>query len=174
MGRSQAEAVMPVSIGSLQNGAEVNLFCLGHIDGPRWLDGRTHNGSVGLAPGRGGPFTGTRWRVERPNPGDRTLITLFCLGHLDGPRWLDGRTHDGSVGLAPDTGGPFVGTRWRIGNPDGEQDASIVNILCVAGSPDGLRWLDGRTHDGSVGLAPDRGNPFTGTRWQLSLADAID
>ena len=42
----------------------VNLRCLGSIEGPRWFDGRTQNGSVGLAPNTDAPFTETKWRVR--------------------------------------------------------------------------------------------------------------
>ncbi|MCC5642551.1 hypothetical protein LC607_06210 [Nostoc sp. CHAB 5824] len=37
-----------------------------------------------------------------------------CLGNIPGPKFLDGRTADGTVGLAPDTGENFSGTRWRL------------------------------------------------------------
>jgi hypothetical protein len=43
----------------------VSLRCLGNIPGPRYLDGRTANGTVGLAPNMSPEFTGTRWRVLR-------------------------------------------------------------------------------------------------------------
>src|SRR5688500_3664806 len=59
---------------SLRNGDEIVLFCLGHLNGPRWLDGRTHDGTVGLAPRTTAPFTGTRWRVVRPDQRDRNLF----------------------------------------------------------------------------------------------------
>ncbi|WP_414582282.1 hypothetical protein [Scytonema sp. PCC 10023] len=36
----------------------------GNINGPRWLDGRTADGTVGLAPTKDEPFTGTKWRVN--------------------------------------------------------------------------------------------------------------
>jgi hypothetical protein len=42
---------------------------------------------------------------------------LECLGHLEGPRFLDGRTHDGTVALAPHTNKPFTGTLWKVGVP---------------------------------------------------------
>jgi hypothetical protein len=48
-----------VNIGDI-----VALECLGDIPGNRFLDGRTANGTVGLAPNRNiPPFSGTRWRV---------------------------------------------------------------------------------------------------------------
>jgi hypothetical protein len=39
---------------------------------------------------------------------------LKCLGDIDGPRWLDGRTADGTVGVAPTTEPPFTGTKWEV------------------------------------------------------------
>src|SRR5687768_9819156 len=87
----------------------VVLASLGHVQGPRNLDGRTGDGSVGLAPHTGAPFSGTRWR--RRTQGD--VWTLECLGDVPGPRFLDGRTDEGTVGLAPNVKAPFTGTRWR-------------------------------------------------------------
>jgi hypothetical protein len=46
------------------------LRTLGAIDGPRWLDGRTQNETVGLAPTTGGVITGSRWRIHRYLPAD--------------------------------------------------------------------------------------------------------
>jgi hypothetical protein len=42
------------------------------------------------------------------------LWTFECLGDLPGNRFLDGRTRDGTVGLAPSTDPPFSGTRWAF------------------------------------------------------------
>ena len=44
------------------------------------------------------------------------VVYLNCLGTGggDGPRFLDGRPPDGTVGLAPATTGGFTGTRWLI------------------------------------------------------------
>ncbi len=92
----------------------VSLKCQGHLDGPRWLDGRTQDGTVGLAPHTGGGFTGTRWRVRTLGSGDPDVVALECLGDIPGNRWLDGRTQDATVGLAPHTGNSYSGTVWRI------------------------------------------------------------
>jgi hypothetical protein len=46
-----------------QDGA-VTFECLGVTAGSRFLDGRTASASVGLAPGTGPAFTGTRWRTR--------------------------------------------------------------------------------------------------------------
>lgn len=55
----------PVSATSLRSGNYVSLRCLGDIPGrARYLDGRTANETVGLAPTTEPPFTGTRWEVR--------------------------------------------------------------------------------------------------------------
>jgi hypothetical protein len=171
----RAPTLAAITLPNLRDRAEINLFCQGHLDGPRWLDGRTHEGSVGLAPRTSAPYTGTRWRVRRPDP-NRNDFWLYCLGNLQGSRWLDGRTHDGSVGLAPNTDPPYTGTLWSFYNPPDEADLSIV-YLYGRGQVEGPRWLDGRTHNGTVGLAPGDEQPdppFTGARWQLVTAGGID
>src|SRR5262249_28407853 len=99
------------------NGA-VAFECRGDVNGSRWLDGRTADGTVGLAPNTNPPFSGTRWQII-PVPGAppsaiKKIVTLKCLGTIEGPRWLDGRTGNGSVGLAKTTEPPFTGTKWEI------------------------------------------------------------
>lgn len=93
----------------------VALKCLGLLEGPaRWLDGRTHEGKVGLAPNTRRPYTGTTWQVIPADENVPTFVWLKCLGHVDGPRYLDGRTHDGTVWLAPGTNAPYTGTKWEV------------------------------------------------------------
>ena len=69
-------------------------FLFEDIPGPRYLDGRTANGTVGLAPNLSPKFPGTKWRVVRAGEG---VVALKCLGDIEGSRWLDGRTADGTV-----------------------------------------------------------------------------
>jgi hypothetical protein len=139
----------------------VTLECMGNIPGSRWLDGRTGNGTVGLAPRKVG-FTGTRWQIFEIDSG---VYALKCLGHIKGPRWLDGRTGDGTVGLAPSTDKQFSGTRWQIF----EISSNVLAFKCL-GDIEGSRWLDGRTGNGTVGLAPNTPTPdggFSGATWRL-------
>jgi len=150
----------------LRAGRHVSLRCLGSIPGPRYLDGRTANGTVGLAPNMSPEFTGTRWRVVRVGDG---VVELKCLGDIEGPRWLDGRTADGTVGLAPNTNRPFSGTRWQVIQV-GYNNPNIVVLKCL-GDIEGPRWLDGRTADGTVGVAPTTEPPFTGTKWEVIPID---
>ncbi|MBO3459871.1 hypothetical protein G7B40_030295 [Aetokthonos hydrillicola Thurmond2011] len=49
------------------------------------------------------------------------VVTLKCLGDVEGPRFLDGRTREGSVGLAPGTDGVFTGTRWEMTDLDDDK-----------------------------------------------------
>jgi hypothetical protein len=126
-----------------------------------YLDGMTHNGTVGLAPRRGHPFTGTRWKVvASARPG---IVHLHCEGHLPGPRWLDGRTHNGTVGLAPRRGHPFTGTQWKV-VPSARP--GLVHLHCEGHLP-GPRWLDGLTGSRSVGLAPRTDGHYIGTYWRI-------
>lgn len=48
----------------IENGT-YTIRSLGDIPGPPYLDGRTGNGTVGLAPGFAGGFTGARWSITR-------------------------------------------------------------------------------------------------------------
>ena len=91
----------------------VALFYLGNIEGPRWLDGRTADGTVGLPPGTKKPFTGTSWQVVQVDGNNPNIVALKCLGDIEGARWLDGRTTNGTVGLASTTEPPFTGTKWE-------------------------------------------------------------
>jgi len=146
----------------LRAGNHVALKCLGDINDPRWLDGKTANGKVELAPVLGPPYTGTKWLVARAGEG---IVALKCEGTANGDRWLDGRTAGGTVGLAPNTEKQFSGTRWQIVRLD-QNNPDIVALKCL-GAIEGPRWLDGRTRDGSVGLAPRTDPPFTGTKWEI-------
>jgi hypothetical protein len=129
------------------NGDLINLECQG-FPTHRWLDGRTHQNFVGLAPTTGGNFTGTRWEVVLQG-GDK--INLKCRGTLPGNRWLDGVTEDASVWLAPTTGGVYTGTLWQVFRVGGTADQ--ITLKCLGKGMEGNRWLVGR-RDHAVGLAP--------------------
>jgi len=105
---------------------------------------------------------------------DRDHITLECQGNGTGPKFLDGRIQNATVGLAPTTTGIFTGTRWEAVKVLGT--LNYFWFFCraewprPAGAPyyePGNRWLDGRTQEGSVGLAPSRSAPYTGTKWEV-------
>jgi hypothetical protein len=107
---------------TLTPGRAYHLQCLGPVPGPKWLDGRTGNGTVGLAPETDGGFTGTKWRVFDGGG----AVVLQCLGTVPGWRYLDGRTANGSVGLAPNTAGSYTGTRWKVSDGGAEPFGSNV------------------------------------------------
>jgi hypothetical protein len=138
------------------------LECLGHLPGRgRWLDGRTMDGTVGLAPEVSRGFSGTKWKAH--NRGN--LVLLECQGHVPGNRWLDGQTMDGRVTLAPEPGSPtgrFSGTLWR---PLAVSVEGAVQFVCQ-GNVKGKRFLDGLTQTGGVVLQKDPNN-LSGTRWRI-------
>jgi hypothetical protein len=59
-------------------------------------------------------YTGTRWQVVQMDDSNPNIVALKCLGDIEGPRWLDGRTANGTVGLASTTEPPFTGTKWEV------------------------------------------------------------
>ena len=145
----------------LRVGDIVYLRCLGHGEGPHFLDGRTGDGSVGLVNTVEG-YSGVRWLVES-GPGGS--VALKCLGSVEGPRYLDGRTGDGSTGLAPRFDGPYSGARWEVNTLNG-----ALTLKCL-GTIEGPRFLDGRTGNATVGLAPQAEAPYTGARWEALPAN---
>ncbi len=46
-------------------------------------------------------------------------------------------------------------------------DSSIITIYCLGTGPGNYKLLDGRTGDGTGGLAPDTGKRYSGIRWQV-------
>jgi len=146
--------------GGFSIGDIVSLISLGSIPGARYLDGRTDDGTVGLAPNGEVPFTGTRWRVSDGGGGS---FILKSLSKIDGPRFLDGRTDDGSVRLAAASGPSCSGTHWEITKLE---SGVSFSVRCL-GTTEGPRFLDGRTGDGTAGLAPSVCPPFTGTHWGI-------
>ncbi len=131
----------------------IRLECLGAIPGPRLLDGRTADGTVGLVDNPG--LSGTRWKVHKIGDG---VIQLECLGDIAGPKLLDGRTGDGTVGLIASTS--FSDTKWKVN----ELSSGVVQLECLGAIP-GPRLLDGRTGDGTLGLVDNPG--LSGTRWRM-------
>jgi hypothetical protein len=77
----------------------------------KWLDGRTPDGTVALAPNPHFPFTGARWEVL---PAANGQHVLKCLGQIEGPRFLDGDTAAATTGLVSHTGFPNTGTLWEL------------------------------------------------------------
>ncbi|WKZ16038.1 MAG: hypothetical protein QY317_01775 [Candidatus Jettenia caeni] len=142
-------------------GVSLALKCLGTIEGPRFLDGRTGDGTVGLAPSTGGHFTGTRWEVI---DGGHSHVILKCMGTIEGPRFLEGRIGNGTVGLVSSMDQYTTATRWEV--IDDGPNRVILKCIGIV-DMEGPRFLDGRTGNGTVGLAPVPEEPFTGTLWEI-------
>ena len=123
----------------------VSFICLGELEGPRFLDGRLNDGSVGLAPHTDWPFSGTYWAVTR----ERNVVKFRCMGIGDGPRFLDGRVADGKVFMMPMLASPLSGEFWEF-----EQGLhETVTLKCLGQPPNpNFSYLDGRILEGSVGL----------------------
>ncbi len=161
-------------VGDIKYGSLITLKSLGDKPGPRYLDGRTHNATVGLAPHAKPPYTGTRWRVSYVSDYFNTIV-LNCEGTGPGnARLLDGRTQDRTVGLAPNTEPPYTGTEWRLSAHKVEATANsnaywFYSLYCKGAGPGDVRYLDGRTDAGDVVLSPHLGPPFTGTHWSIHL-----
>jgi hypothetical protein len=148
----------------LRAGDLVILECLGdnaEVDGNRYLDGRTGDGTVGLAAKTGRGFTGTRWKVVKL---DKGAFGFECQGNVEGNRWLDGRTADGTVGLAPKTGGRFTGTKWKLY----DRGEGKIQLECL-GAAEGPPWLNGVTGDATVQLTDD--NQLSGTFWRVTKVE---
>ncbi|MDM8551194.1 PKD domain-containing protein [Desulfobacterales bacterium HSG2] len=136
----------------------VYIKCLGHIEGARYLDGNTVEGTVNLVSSisDASGFTGTKWQMI-DDGGDGIL--LKCLGHIEGPRYLNGRTVEGTVELVSETE-ELSGTRWEIIEND---DGSFIKCL---GHIEGARYLNGITYEGSVGLVHETSG-CSGAMWQI-------
>jgi hypothetical protein len=97
--------------------APLGLSFEGGVAGARTLSRRQALGLVGgslvgaslLSFGLAAPA-----KADISGIGHNEIITLKCLGDKPGPRYLDGRTQNGTVGLAPNTNPPFTGTKWRV------------------------------------------------------------
>ena len=72
------------------------------------------------------------------------VVMLRCLGDIAGPPWLDGRTLDGSVGLAPDTGPRHSGTRWQV------VDAGVGGHRAALPRQHSRPAMARRTHKGGI------------------------
>ncbi|AKG23225.1 hypothetical protein [Calothrix sp. 336/3] len=146
----------------------VSISCLGDVPGYRFLDGRTREGTVGLAPSTTGLFTGTRWEInELSSSGNTTVITLECLGDVPGYRFLDGRTREGTVGLAPSTTGVFTGTRWEMNELSSSGNTTVVTLKCL-GDVEGPRFLNGKIADEIVELVHST-EGLSSTKWEIML-----
>ena len=170
---------MALDAESLREGFVIAFHCVGRDiqESHQFLKGSGVDVRLTRQPTQTEP-DGTRWRVhETANPG---IFTFECD---DAGGFLDGRTLECSVGLAPNSHPPFIGTAWKVTdlpNPD-IGGFSHVTLQCQGNlgridqgqCPFG--FLDGRTAatDGSVGLATKTEEPFSGTHWELIFWEAV-
>ena len=151
-------------------GDQIYLRCLGATPNQNqvFLNGNTSNGAVTLVKTTDHPFSGALWEVVWF---DGNEIGFVCKGNSENPDhvFLDGRTIDGSVGLASS---PFTATHWKairhrniLGIPDGTYSFKCLGLIS---NPDHV-FLDGRTIDGSVGLASNTNPPLCGTHWEATV-----
>ena len=149
----------------LRDGSKFLLESLGTTPGSKWLNGRTADGTVDLAPRYGEPFDGTVWEPHAVGP---SMFTLRNLGDIEGARWLTCRTDTGAVTLSQTANAPPPATTvWRAE----VLDSGVVGLACGEA---GNSWLDGRTQTGGVDLAPSNTPPFTGARWRLHEVRGAD
>jgi outer membrane protein assembly factor BamB len=140
----------------------VTIKSEGNIPGRSWLNAITGNGTVALAPGFAfDVLSGTWWQVARHGE----ALSFRSLGTAAGPTtpvWLDGRTADGTVGLAPSFAPPFTGASWRLAPFQGRGFT-----LQTLGTIPGPTFLDGRTQDGTVALIPTVDAAHSGAVWLI-------
>jgi hypothetical protein len=141
----------------------VTLECLSKIQNPefRFLDGRTLEGAVGLAPHTSAPFSGTQWRVRFHG----RIVALECQGQVQVPitgRFLDGHTPASTVAFAPTPLSRFTGARWLLQGGSGD-----VTLKALGELEGENRFLNGRA-DRVVELAANAGPDFPGTQWEMT------
>jgi len=162
---SPAQAQIPPSlyVKKLPIGSQFILQCAPTDNNGPFLNGITTNCGVNMVDSATYPNTGTRWMVVDQT--DTLGYYIFeCRGHIQTScKYLDGRTADDSVGLAPAYSEEYPGTAWQV-----YTDGLYEYFNCLEAITLGRDyWLDGRTADNSVGLAPVIGGIYTGTRWSM-------
>jgi hypothetical protein len=101
------------------------------------------------------------------------LWTLQCLGNPPaGTQRVDqflAGVSAGSVRIAPKNQLPDGEVPlWRARPVAGMINTFTLESVALRDRGVGERFLDGRTQNGSVGLAASTEPPFTGTRWEVS------
>jgi len=154
----------PSGTGIIPN-AVYRFRCLGHLEGNRWLNGRTVEGAVDLAPNTDLQYSGINWRVVKQMEG---VFAFYCIGTIEtSTRWLNGKTADGGVDLAAEVSDAYSGCRWQLCHV--KDDIYICRCL---GDLEGPRLLNGRTaeqrpDERKVELMPHTATAITGIQWQL-------
>jgi len=138
-------------------GDTITLRCNHGVGDYIILDGHPRDGTVGLVPVP--TVSGINWKVVDLGDGS---VGIYCLGNIDGNRWLNGNTGAHSVNLAPNTTGKkYIGTHWKmVALSDG-----CIGFYCL-GTDTAYRWLEGNSRFKLVGLASDTTND-PGTHWHV-------
>lgn len=165
---------MALTATDLREGFVVAFHCLGDDAQPThaYLKGSAGAGVVSLS--QDPNEAGAQWTVH---VSAASGVLSFQCGEGG---FLDGRTLDCTVGLAPSAQAPFIGAQWKVTdlpNPDqgGFNHVSLQTQGNLGDPNQGqcpFGFLDGRTalSDGSVGLARSTEEPFSGTHWELLLS----
>ena len=134
-----------------------------------WLNGRTGDGLVVLAENTL-DHSGTKWKAQFVPGGAAYVYRFECLGSIRNENhvWLNGSTVDGSVNLAPRRSFQSPGVQWYVTQTQ-DGDGYKYNLKCMDTSNPNYLYLDGKTGDGSVRLAPGTANPYTGTFWKFLM-----
>jgi hypothetical protein len=146
----------------------VTLFCLGTGPGQmRMLSGLTRGDhGVELREFQDLEVHTTSWLRTQSASGH--TWTLRCVGlpppGVDpGHLFLFGGSSGGVI-ITPVAPGEKIQT-WRARPVSG--DGFTLENVALRNANIAARFLDGRTQDGSVGLAPNTDPPFTGTHWSV-------
>jgi hypothetical protein len=156
--QSQAQSI------PFANGQTVRIYCLGHVEGSRYLNGVPTTGELNLT--NNPALLSTQWIIRYAPNG---LIYLQCAaGTSTEADYLDGATHLGNVRLVK-TGerDHFTGTLWHL-MPYRALDGTIAYYIRCQGHLDGTRFLDGNTGENKVSLTNLLGFPVTGSSWRIT------
>jgi hypothetical protein len=175
---SPAKSQAAVAVPPFRDRDHISLECASNEPGSKFLDGRTQDSTVALAPNTNPPFTGTRWEAVKVL-GKENTFWFFCRANWPRPagapyyepgdRWLDGRTQNGSVGLRPSRGAQFTGTKWEVipwGVRDGVETVALKCLGTLSGSG---RFLIGRVHNGTVGLTRYGSDSWPAALWKVRI-----
>ena len=151
---------------------KIFLRCLGNVPGPRFLCGLTQGdhsvvlaeklGDFGTVWSRHISKSGMSWRLEclGPPPPGVDPGKLFLFG-----------SNSAAVIITPRKPGFDRTQSWHV-----EEVPGGVTLENRALRDAGIerRFLDGRTDAADVVLSPNTDPPFTGTHWEIHLADLKD
>jgi hypothetical protein len=160
-------------------GEHVLVSCKGHIPGPRLLTGLVQ-GDHSVVLSNAFDLTNQQlWARLSSDASSAPVQNWFlrALGHPPpgvhpGPLFLSGGA-DGVVLIVPpsQTGGQPQIWEARL-DPNFDPDTGGFNFtienVALRDAGVAARFLDGRTGDGTVGLAPNTNPPFTGTLWTVA------